>query len=72
MTESLELYDVVTLVKERPELGLSTEDLGTIVLMHKKKGYYEVEFNEILGYDVPLITLHQSDLLKSPLNNYKK
>lgn len=37
MTESLELYDVVTLVKERPDLGLSTEDLGTIVLMHKKK-----------------------------------
>ena len=71
MAETFELHDVITLVNERPELGLSKEHLGTIVLSYEN-GYFEVEFNEILGYDLPLITLHQSDLLKSPLNNYKK
>ena len=61
---NLREYDVVRLLRERPEHGLAAGAVGAIVMVYKVPPAYEVEFCDKDGVTVALITLEQSDLEK--------
>jgi len=48
--------DTIVLTTDLPEFGLRAGDLGTVVLVHKHRGY-EVEFITLDGETVAVISL---------------
>jgi len=59
------LYSDAILLRDLPEAGLCRGDIGTIVEVHHVRGLetgYSVEFFDILGNTVEIITLPMSDL----------
>ena len=48
--------DTIVLTTDLPEYGLSTGDLGTVVLVHKHRGY-EVEFMTLGGETIAVLSL---------------
>lgn len=48
--------DTIVLTTDLPEYGLSTGDLGTVVLVHKHAGY-EVEFMTLDGETIAVVSL---------------
>ncbi len=59
-----ELEDVI-LTCELPEHGLTTGDIGTVVLVHKQGAGYEVEFTTIDGETIAIVTLEANQLRPS-------
>ena len=55
-TEIKELDDVI-LACDLPEHGLSAGDIGTVVLVHRGAAGYEVEFTELDGDTIAVVTL---------------
>ena len=51
-----ELDDVI-LTRDVPEHGLSTGDIGTVVLVHRNEAGYEVEFTALDGETIAVLTL---------------
>src|ERR1041384_7413472 len=51
-----ELDDVI-LKRDVPEHGLSTGDIGTVVLVHRNEAGYEVEFTALDGETIAVLTL---------------
>ncbi len=51
-----ELDDVI-LACDLPEHGLSTGDIGTVVLVHRGAAGYEVEFTTLDGDTIAVVTL---------------
>ncbi len=51
-----ELDDVI-LTRDVPEHGLSTGDIGTVVLVHRQEAGYEVEFTALDGETIAVLTL---------------
>jgi Domain of unknown function (DUF4926) len=49
--------DTVVLKKDLPEHGLETGDVGTVVLVHKGRTSFEVEFATLTGHTVAVVTL---------------
>ncbi len=49
--------DSVVLTKDLPEHGLEAGDVGTVVLVHKDRAGFEVEFTTLTGETVAVITL---------------
>jgi hypothetical protein len=59
------LYSDVILLKDLPEEGLFAGDIGTVVERHNVTGLetgYSVEFFDMLGNSVAVITVPMSDL----------
>jgi hypothetical protein len=59
------LYSDVILLKDLPEEGLSAGDIGTVVERHEVAALeigYSVEFFDMLGNSVAVITVPMSDL----------
>ena len=52
----LKELDTIVLAVDLPEHGLSRGDLGTVVLVHKDKGY-EVEFMALDGETLAVVSL---------------
>jgi hypothetical protein len=48
--------DTAVLVRDLPEFGLKAGDIGTIVLIHRAKGY-DVEFMTLTGRTVAVTSL---------------
>jgi Domain of unknown function (DUF4926) len=62
---SYELYSDVILLKDIPEEGLSAGDVGKLVEKHQIEGLetgYSVEFVDMLGKSIALVTLSESSL----------
>lgn len=60
-----ELYSDVILLCDIPEEGLSAGDVGTLVERHQVEGLetgYSVEFFDMLGKTIAVITLPESSL----------
>jgi len=51
-----ELDDVI-LACDLPEHGLSAGDIGTVVLVHRNAKGYEIEFTELDGDTIAVVTL---------------
>ena len=51
-----ELDDVI-LACDLPEHGLNAGDIGTVVLVHRNAAGYEVEFTELDGDTIAVVTL---------------
>ncbi len=49
--------DTIVLTKDLPEHGLEAGDVGTVVLVHKDRAGFEVEFATLTGETVAVITL---------------
>ncbi len=49
--------DTVVLKRDLPEHGLETGDVGTVVLVHKGRAGFEVEFATLTGHTVAVFTL---------------
>lgn len=62
---SYELYSDIILLSNLPEEGLCAGDVGTIVERHQVEGLepgYSVEFFDMLGNTVAVVTLPESCL----------
>lgn len=60
-----ELYSDVILLQDIPEEGLSSGDVGTLVEKHQIEGLetgYSVEFFDMLGKTITVVTLPESSL----------
>ena len=60
------LYSDVILLRDLPEEGLSVGDIGTVVDRHDVAGLetgYSVEFFDMLGNTVAIVTLPMSSFL---------
>jgi hypothetical protein len=60
-----ELYSDVILLQDIPEEGLSAGDVGTLVEKHQIEGLetgYSVEFFDMLGKTITVVTLPKSSL----------
>ena len=53
--------DAVALVRDLPEHGLKTGDIGTVVLLHGTRGY-EVEFMTLDGETVAVESLSPEEI----------
>ena len=51
-----ELDDVI-LTRDLPEHGLNVGDIGTVVLVHRGRKGYEVEFTSLNGETIAVVTL---------------
>ena len=58
----VKLLDVVALLEERPQDGLVSGQVGTVVEVHPAEGF-EVEFLDSQGGTVALLTLQRADFL---------
>ena len=61
--EPLQNLDVVALLSDRPEEGLSAGQTGTVVFVHGEKAAFEVEFMCHSGKSI-VTTVRREDLLK--------
>ncbi|SFI91376.1 DUF4926 domain-containing protein [Caulobacter sp. UNC279MFTsu5.1] len=60
----LDELDVVALLVDRPDLGLSKGQTGTIVCVYGKREAFEVEFVDDDGFTYGLETFRPEELLK--------
>ncbi len=58
----VKLLDVVALLEERPQDGLVSGQVGTVVEVYPPDGF-EVEFLDAQGRTIALVTLQRSDIL---------
>lgn len=58
----VKLLDVVALLEDRPQDGLASGQVGTVVEVHSTDGF-EVEFLDSQGRTIALLTLKRSDFL---------
>ena len=56
-----QLLNVVVLVRDMPEHGLKSGDLGTVVEVYDR-GEIEVEFATVSGQAQAILTLNQNDV----------
>lgn len=49
--------DVVVLTRDLPEYGLEAGDVGTVVMVHKERAGYEIEFMTLTGETLAVVTL---------------
>ncbi len=49
--------DTVVLTRDLPEHGLRPGDIGTVVLVHKDRAGFEIEFCTLAGDTVAVVTL---------------
>ncbi len=61
--EPLENLDIVALLSDRPEEGLSAGQTGTVVFVHDDKAAFEVEFMCHSGKSI-VTMVRREDLLK--------
>ena len=61
-TYMIKELDLVVLRKSVPEQGLEAGDVGTVVLVHKRRGAFEVEFLTPDGETVAVATLNSSQV----------
>lgn len=54
--------DLVVLKRDLPDAGLAAGDVGTVVLVHRQGGGYEVVFTTLSGDTVAVVTLDASDV----------
>jgi hypothetical protein len=59
-----ELEDVI-LTCDLAEHGLTRGDIGTVVLVHKQGGGYEVEFTTLDGESIAIVTLETNQVRPS-------
>jgi hypothetical protein len=55
-------HDCIVLLKDFPEEGLKSGDIGTVIHIHKNDAGCEVEFMTLAGETVAVITLLPSQL----------
>jgi hypothetical protein len=55
-------HESVVLDDDLPEKGLKHGDIGTVVMVHRKKRAYEVEFMTLHGDTVAVVTLLPSQV----------
>jgi hypothetical protein len=63
MIRDIELLDVVALTADRPDVGLSRGQVGTVVEI-LEPGVFEVEFSDNEGQTYALLALRAADLLR--------
>ncbi len=56
------VHDPVVLMKELPDYGLAKGDLGTVVWNHGDSQGFEVEFTDLLGNTIAVITLAENEI----------
>jgi len=56
-----ELSNII-LEHDLPEIGLKTGDIGTVVMVHEGGVGYEIEFCELDGVTVDVVTLDASQI----------
>jgi hypothetical protein len=56
--------DVVVLTVDLPAYGLKAGDLGTIVMVHDRKGY-EVEFTTLTGETIAVVSVNATQVRSS-------
>ncbi len=61
--EPLENMDIVALLSDRPEEGLSAGQTGTVVFVHRERAAFEVEFICRSGKSI-VTAVRREDLLK--------
>jgi hypothetical protein len=61
-------HDVVALLVDAPDHGLSAGDTGTVIHCYKNAEAYEVEFLDASGRTRAIATLEASQLLKLNLS----
>jgi len=59
---AIKLHDVVALLKERPQDGLASGQVGTVVELHSPEAF-EVEFLGLSGRTIALVPLQRADVL---------
>ena len=55
-------FDLVVLKEDLAKLGLKKGDIGTVVMAHKGRKAYEVEFADLDGKTVALVALTTSQV----------
>jgi len=55
-------FDLAVLRQDLAKLGLKKGDIGTIVIVHKGRKAYEVEFADLDGRTIALVTLTASQI----------
>ena len=58
----VKLLDVVALLEERPQDGLASGQVGTVVELHSPEAF-EVEFLDLSGRTIALVALERADFL---------
>lgn len=53
----IEELDRVVLATDLPEYGLERGDIGTVVLVHRGRAGYEIEFMTLTGETVAVVSL---------------
>jgi hypothetical protein len=61
-----ELDDVI-LTRDMPDHGLSADDIGIVVLVHRKQEGYDVEFTALDGETIAVLTLMPDEV--RPINS---
>jgi len=59
---AIKLHDVVALLEERPQDGLASGQVGTVVELHSPEAF-EVEFLDLSGRTIALVPLQRADVL---------
>ena len=59
---AVKLHDVVALLEERPQDGLASGQVGTVVELHSPEAF-EVEFLDLSGRTIALVPLQRADVL---------
>ncbi len=57
-------HDIVAILADAPDLGLSAGDTGAVVHCYPQGSAYEVEFVEVTGRTKAVVTLEARQLLK--------
>ena len=60
--DAVKLLDVVALLEDRPQDGLASGQVGTVVEVYPPDGF-EVEFLDSEGHTISLLALKRSELL---------
>lgn len=59
---TIQEYDVVRLLGAIPEHQLPAGAIGTVVMVYEEPHTYEVEFCDVGGITIALVTLNEADL----------
>jgi hypothetical protein len=67
------MYEVVRLRHARPDLRLTTDDLGAVVMAYEgPPNGYEVEFSDRDGYSIAVLTLMEDEISQVPASTPHK
>ena len=58
----IEEHDIVVLTRDLPDEHLVAGDAGTVVLMHRGRKAYEVEFTTLEGATLAVVTVEAADM----------